>query len=220
MVQLAWKRVDKNPHLYACTVFFTADLRRQLANDCCYFLLLLLFWWLTHFFRGTLFCFENFFAELCACRRGATLLRSAVILQLFCLVFFSQGSGPGLWVRFGERPGDMAEGSPHLQENRVHPEASGSGQAVLRLGTDEEGRQNGRRQRSLEPASNRNHHRLKENRINPDSNHAQAWFLCTVQIRYGHYQVLKWIAKLRVKLASSFVRLLAHDFLDGPRQLL
>ena len=38
-------------------------------------------------------------------------------------------------------------------------------------------------------------------------------------IRYGHYQVLKWVAATYKEwLETSLVRFLAHDFLDGPRQ--
>ena len=36
--------------------------------------------------------------------------------------------------------------------------------------------------------------------------------------RYGHYQVLEWVVKLKGEHGSSLVRILAHDFLDGSCQ--
>ena len=38
-------------------------------------------------------------------------------------------------------------------------------------------------------------------------------------IRYGHYHVLKWVAKFWGKLKSFLLYWPAHDYLDGPHQL-
>ena len=119
-------------------VVFTAELRRQLANDHCnsscffswgdefFFVLLLKLFWpcrpsdrtsddrpsrnldsVGSNFATILPCsttfwvaLKTFFAELRTCKRRTTSPRSAVILQLFCLVILPWKSHLGFWEAY------------------------------------------------------------------------------------------------------------------------